>query len=159
MRYPVLAVFIIAVALACVAGFIYWWRKKPAVSATSGGKRAAHTSAARSSAQFKSAMSTRLIACVVAAALAFAGIISAAVVAGRPSKSADYDTLPSRKDIMLCLDVSGSLCGQNRAIVKVMKEAVKGLEGERIGITVFNVSSMVDVPLTDDYAYLEEKLL
>ena len=158
MRYPVLAVFIIAVALACVAGFIYWWRKKPAVSATSGGKRAAHTSAARSSAQFKSAMSTRFVACVVAAVLAFAGIISAAVVAGRPSKSADYDTLPSRKDIMLCLDVSGSLCGQNRAIVKVMKEAVKGLEGERIGITVFNVSSMVDVPLTDDYAYLEEKL-
>lgn len=158
MRYPFVAALIIAVALAAIAAFVYWRFKKPAVSAAAGGKRAAHTTSARSSATFKSAMTTRLVACIAAFALAFAGIVSAALVAARPAKSADYDSLPSRKDIMLCLDVSGSLCGQNRAIVNVMKDAVKGLEGERIGITVFNVSSMVDVPLTDDYAYLEEKL-
>ena len=142
MRYPFVAALIIAVALAAIAAFVYWRFKKPAVSAAAGGKRAAHTTSARSSATFKSAMTTRLVACIAAFALAFAGIVSAALVAARPAKSADYDSLPSRKDIMLCLDVSGSLCGQNRAIVNVMKDAVKGLEGE----------------LTDDYAYLEEKL-
>lgn len=71
------------------------------------------------------------------------------------------DTIEPEKynrDIFLCMDVSGSVIPVNQEIVESFKETIKELKGERIGITIFNASSVVLIPLTDDYNYILDTL-
>jgi hypothetical protein len=54
------------------------------------------------------------------------------------------------------MDVSTSVNDLNSELVKTYSEVVKSLKGERFGISIFNTSSYLLVPLTDDYDYLQE---
>ena len=60
----------------------------------------------------------------------------------------------SNRDIMLCMDISGSVNNLNTDLVETMKETVKTLKNERIGITVFDSMPYSVVPLTTDYTYV-----
>lgn len=60
----------------------------------------------------------------------------------------------SNRDIFLCMDVSYSVDMLNLQIVEALKETVNNLKGERFGISIFNTTSVVLVPLTDDYDYV-----
>lgn len=62
------------------------------------------------------------------------------------------------RDIFLCMDVSPSVTDLNQEIVKTFKETVKKLEGDRVGIMIFNTSAIVLSPLTDDYDYILDVL-
>ena len=62
------------------------------------------------------------------------------------------------RDIILCMDVSSSVNNLNAELVDTYKEIVSQLQGERFGISVFNTSSYLLVPLTDDYDYILEVL-
>jgi Ca-activated chloride channel family protein len=65
-------------------------------------------------------------------------------------------------DIMLLLDVSGSMSSQDfvpnrlEAAKEVMKEFVAGRNGDRIGIVVFGATAATIVPLTLDYAVVQQ---
>ena len=52
------------------------------------------------------------------------------------------------------MDVSISVNKLNEELVENLKQVVKGLKGERFGISIFNTSSVLLVPLTDDYQYV-----
>lgn len=58
------------------------------------------------------------------------------------------------RDIFLCMDVSYSVDKLNLEIVEALKETVSGLKGERFGISIFNTTSVLLVPLTNDYDYV-----
>lgn len=58
------------------------------------------------------------------------------------------------RDIFLCMDVSFSVNKLNEEVVKSLKNIVSSLKGERFGISIFNTSSVLLVPLTDDYDYV-----
>ena len=156
MRYVALFIIGLVITIALLAGlpFLLRVRKNP----QRGGKRAANTSGIKSSQVYTTAMNGRKIRTAAVSVLLAACMIGSFALLARPVSTSSYNSLPARKDIMLCLDVSGSLCGQNLEVIKAMREIIKGLEGERIGITVFNASAIVDVPLTDDYDYVSEKL-
>ena len=60
----------------------------------------------------------------------------------------------SNRDIMLCMDISGSVNNLNNNLVKTMKKTVSELKNERFGITVFDSNPFSLVPLTTDYQYV-----
>lgn len=62
------------------------------------------------------------------------------------------------RDIMLCLDTSDSMAGVDAGILAAFAEVAKELEGERIGLTIWNASAVTVFPLTDDYPFIVEQL-
>ena len=60
----------------------------------------------------------------------------------------------NNRDIVLCMDISGSVNSLNANLVKTMKTTVSSLKNERIGITVFDSMPLSLVPLTNDYKYV-----
>lgn len=62
------------------------------------------------------------------------------------------------RDIILCMDVSTSVDDLNRKLVTDLKDLVVELKGERIGIVIFNTSSVLLCPLTDDYDFILDQL-
>ena len=62
------------------------------------------------------------------------------------------------RDIFLCMDASRSVSDLNSGLTESLKEIVKNLHGERFGISIFNTSSVVLSPLTDDYNYINSIL-
>lgn len=62
------------------------------------------------------------------------------------------------RDVMLCLDVSGSMTDVDAEVLKVFSELAENFAGERIGLTIFNSSPVQVFPLTDDYALARESL-
>ena len=66
------------------------------------------------------------------------------------SNTSDTQTYHAR-DIMLCLDISGSLGKIDIPVMKSFNTLVGRLKGERIGMTVFNTSPLTLMPLTDNY--------
>lgn len=79
----------------------------------------------------------------------FALLLSARIATIDTSESPLYN-----RDIFLCMDVSTSVNELNENLVKSLKDIVNGLKGERFGISIFNSSSVLLVPLTNDYDYV-----
>lgn len=122
------------------------------------GIKAANTGRIKNSKVYLDLMRTyRIIACCMAASL-FAGVVSALFLVARPYKNSDVYTGIKKRDIILCLDVSYSLYDLNSEIIDYYKGVVRGLSGDRIGVSIFNTSTVTYVPLTDDYDYVAEKL-
>lgn len=92
-----------------------------------------------------------LIASVVAALVAGA-------VAARPSGIHANQEEDYKRDIMLCLDVSGSMVDVDAEILGVYQQIAAGLDGERVGMRIFDASSVMAFPLTSDYDYIAEQL-
>ncbi|MFC8302526.1 VWA domain-containing protein [Specibacter sp. NPDC057265] len=96
----------------------------------------------------------------LAVALAGAGVLglSLAVAAARPVTETLSAPESVNRDIMLCLDVSGSMLETDEAIVGVFSELVGSFRGERIGLVIFDSSAVTVFPLTDDYDFVAEQL-
>ena len=67
-------------------------------------------------------------------------------------------TVPRRRDIFLCMDVSYSIYELNADLVESLEEVVEGLDGDRFGICIYNTSTVLYVPMTDDYDFVISKL-
>lgn len=85
-------------------------------------------------------------------------MVAATILMARISSINSIDTNEYNRDIFLCMDVSDSVNELNLEIVKNMKETVNSLKGERFGISIFNSSNVILVPLTDDYNYVLDTL-
>ena len=85
-------------------------------------------------------------------------LLAAAYLIGRPSYNKKIDAGVKRRDIYLCLDVSYSLYELNADFVENLEEVVRGLEGDRVGISIFNTSTVEYMPLTTDMEFTIDKL-
>lgn len=94
----------------------------------------------------------------VAALAAVTLVVSAVAAAARPVELTTVQPEQRNRDIMLCLDTSGSMSSADAAVVQVFAELAKEFDGERIGLTVFDSSAVQVFPLTDDYGYVQEQL-
>ena len=85
-------------------------------------------------------------------------VIAAAVSAGAPvDRYTKYDKSSSR-DIILCLDASGSMLPYDSEIGDAFKQIISHFEGERISLQLWNAYSMTMFPLTDDYEMADDVL-
>lgn len=99
----------------------------------------------------------RVVNRVAVVSMAIALTLAVALVA-RPSQVSAGDERASSRDIVLCLDVSGSTLPYDREVIDTYLELVKHFEGERIGLSIFNSTSRTVFPLTDDYDLVTKQL-
>lgn len=93
-----------------------------------------------------------------AVALVAITVIMTAYLAARPvDRQIRQDELASR-DIVLCLDVSGSMVPFDSEIVDKFMELLPAFQGERVALAIWNSTTRTVFPLTDDYAMVEEQL-
>ncbi|GAB3597706.1 VWA domain-containing protein [Microbacterium tumbae] len=107
---------------------------------------------------FRQAVRRRGFALTGILVLAAASILTAGVVSARPQTAQTIQPVNTSRDIMLCLDVSGSMSDVDVEVLTVFDELLDGFEGERIGLTIFNSSPVQVFPLTDDYDFIREHL-
>src|SRR5690606_11976487 len=104
------------------------------------------------------AVSLRLVALTGAVLLAVGGLAAASVVAARPMQERIVQPETHTRDVMLCLDVSGSMTDVDGEVLKVFSTLAEDFQGERVGLTIFNSSPVQVFPLTDDYAFVRDNL-
>jgi len=85
-------------------------------------------------------------------------ILMTLILLSRPAKIENIENQNHSRDIFLCMDVSASVDELNFELVDNLKKTVNSLKGERFGISIFNSSSVLISPLTDDYQYILEEL-
>ncbi|MDQ0678163.1 Ca-activated chloride channel family protein [Arthrobacter pascens] len=85
-------------------------------------------------------------------------VVSAAAAAARPVELTTIRPEEHNRDIVLCLDASGSMSSADSAVVGVFAELAQQFDGERIGLTIFDSTAIQVFPLTDDYEYVQEQL-
>ena len=122
------------------------------------GIRAANTSRIKSTDIYKSIQRRYRILQVVMSVGLMGSMICALILVARPYENQDVYTGIKKRDIYICMDVSYSLYDLNAELTDYLKGVVAGLAGDRIGISIFNTSSVTYVPLTDDYDYVALKL-
>lgn len=95
-----------------------------------------------------------LLAC---AAISFlASLLSLTTVTARPTSRQEHKTATENRDVVLCLDVSGSMRFYQEELLSYFKKIVSELRGERIGVTIFDGKPANLIPPTDDYDALIE---
>lgn len=119
--------------------------------AKAGAVRVAHTARLRDLPIYRRAVRRRRLALGAVALVLLVAIGVSAYVAARPSVVETHRSQLDNRDIVLCLDTSGSMKDQNLAVVRTFRQLTAELAGERIALVVFNSMPLVLFPLTDDY--------
>lgn len=135
-----------------------WWGVRRARRAASTARLIARAERVRSLETVAQAVRMRTFAAVGVVVLGTVAVGAAAMIAARPQTAQVVQPVSSSRDIMLCLDVSGSMAQVDVEALEVFADLVDGFEGERIGLTVFNSTSVQIFPLTDDYAFVQTQL-
>ncbi|MDQ4215789.1 VWA domain-containing protein [Microbacterium sp. ASV81] len=107
---------------------------------------------------FRRAVRRRQAALAGVVALGVLAVVLGGVVAARPIAQRTVQPVSTNRDIMLCLDVSGSMTDVDKEIASIFDRLANGFKGERIGLTIFNSSAVQVFPLTDDYSFIQEHL-
>ena len=138
----------ILAAAVCLIAFLL--RRKPDISKS---LRAANTRRLKEHPLYKRKMLEAKILRILAMAGILLSLVAAAFLTSRPFKSERVKDTVSRRDIFLCIDTSSSNYSGVGELVQSFREIVDGLDGDRIGISLFNTSSIQYVPMTDDYEF------
>ncbi|HLT84323.1 MAG TPA: VWA domain-containing protein, partial [Phototrophicaceae bacterium] len=89
---------------------------------------------------------------------AIVAALGSALLLARPAERDVRAEVLATRDIVLCLDVSGSMIEFDTEIVQTFSEMVESFDGERIALSVWNSTSRTVFPLTDDYALVTDEL-
>jgi len=97
----------------------------------------------------------RLLVGLIASLLVL--LAGVALITARPASVSSVQPKLSNRDIVLCLDVSGSMVDYDKEVLDVFGELSEQFTGERISLVVFNASAVTRFPLTSDYDYITEQ--
>lgn len=147
-------VIIAVVVLALVLG----WFARSARQENRRVKWVANASYLTSLPSFKSRLTRYRVFLLGLAVVLVGATVVTGILAARPvDKETRADELATR-DIVLCLDVSGSMIEYDTEIVERFLELLPSFHGERIALSIYNSTSRTVFPLTDDYTLVEEQL-
>ena len=154
MMYPWVLALVAGIALVlAIATVLLTRRPQPHA-----GKPLAYPERIRGLASFQ-ALAKRLL---VLGAVEILGVLlalgGAALVVARVIDTTPNAEERSNRDVLLCLDVSGSMIDVDKAMIDVYLQLAEKLEGERIGLVLFDASAVTVFPLTDDARYVQEQL-
>lgn len=107
---------------------------------------------------FLRAQRTARVVRVLQVGIAVLGVIAASVLSGRIATERIETPDFASRDIVLCLDVSGSMYEYDTEILQTFAEMVDGFEGERVALSIFNSTSRTVFPLTNDYDLIHREL-
>lgn len=92
-----------------------------------------------------------------AAALVALALVASITLSARPSEESTVQPDLASRDIVLCLDISGSMIAFDQAILEVFDELSEEFTGERISLVLFNASAVTYFPLSSDYDYIQRQ--
>ena len=154
LKYPLFLKIGIPVLVLGIAAILWFGRRRK----YSDGRRVANTSFFRKAPEYAQRHRTRLLLTVLMIISLVGVMVMTLVLAARPYRTERTSNGVKKRDIFLCLDVSYSICYLNYDLVQSLEEVVAGLSGDRFGITIFNTSSVLYVPMTDDYEFIISRL-
>lgn len=154
LTYPL----VVPVGLAVVAllAALVWWlmrRRNPATPVA-----LANTALLRSLPEYARALRRQRLVVWGTAVLAGVTAVAAVIGAARPTERSAVVADKDNRDIVLCLDVSGSMVDVDTEVVATFRILAEGFRGERIGMVIFNSSAVPVFPLTDDYDFVADQL-
>lgn len=91
-------------------------------------------------------------------ALLSLNFIVAVVMTARPAAVSIITPTQQNRDIMLCLDTSGSVLAEDTKLLNRFSSLVKSFKGQRFGLTLFNASAVTIIPLNDNYELISQRL-
>ncbi|WP_157074904.1 VWA domain-containing protein [Janibacter limosus] len=147
---------IVLLAVAVVAGLGWWFAGRDKVDTDA--VLVAHTRRLTRLPAYQAAVARQRARLLGLGLLIAIVVLPLAVAAGRPGTTETIDPEKNNRDIMLCLDVSGSMIRTDKAVLEDFAEIVKNFRGERIGLVLWNNQAVTAFPLTDDYDLVEEQL-
>lgn len=154
MRYPWLTVLIFVVALLLVFQVVIRSRRD------SGGPPlwVANSALLRQLPAYRHRQVVTRFAVSFLAVFMLVSLTAAATLSGAPvDRRVDNPSLASR-DLVLCLDASGSMLPYDGQILDRMRELVEQFEGERVALQLWSAQSVVKFSLTDDYELVDDVL-
>lgn len=157
MRYPLLflAVLLVGAAIIFWAGFSAWRASERGLPAR---VWLANTQMLRMLPAFKVRQNrTRMVAALLAGAVV-AALVGASLLAGAPVDRREENPNLGRRDLVLCLDASGSMLPYDGQILDRMRELVEQFDGERVALQMWSALSIIKFSLTDDYELIDEVL-
>lgn len=146
---PVLALLVI--------GLLVWWARTRG-RLPAGAAYVAHAARLRTLPRYQALVRRRVVlgACLSIAALTTCA--GAIVLSGRVQERQTMEQNDRTRDIMLCLDASGSMAEVDAQVLREFRTIVDGLQGERVGLTIWSGVAITVFPLTDDYDFVVEQL-
>lgn len=152
IRYPILLILIPILII------LYLFLIKNKNKEIKTGSKIANTSYLKETDYYKSLIKKyKIIKLVLSIAFVIA-ILSSTILISRLSKTEENKQNEYKRDIVLCMDVSASVDKLNKELVNNLKQTVTSLKGERFGISIFNTTSVLIAPLTDDYEFITNSL-
>ena len=107
---------------------------------------------------FVRAQRTARVVRVLQVGVAVFAVIAASLLSGRIASERIETPEFSSRDIVLCLDVSGSMYESDTEILSTFAQMVDSFEGERVALSIFNSTSRTVFPLTNDYDLIKREL-
>ena len=148
LRYPFIIIIVIIVII------LYFFISKKKIVKYKIGSKIANTQYIKNTDYYKKKIKKYNILRRLIIACFCTSILCSTILISRLAKIETINTDIYNRDIFLCMDVSKSVDELNIELVESLKSIVNNLHGERFGISIFNTSSIVLVPLTDDYDYV-----
>lgn len=156
MRYGWM--FIPVILITGAIAFLAWYRYR--INSIKRSKKhaavIAHTSSIKQRPAYKKALKQYYILLGTAAFFLASTLFSFAALAARPIEIRADRNINKTRDVVLCLDVSGSMSKYSDELLRHLADLVKGFSGERIGITVFDSVAINLLPMSDDYGAVDE---
>lgn len=153
-RWP----WLLLVLAIVVLGLMVWWSRSRGSRATGTASYVAHAARLRALPRYQALVRRQMVigACLTLTALvACAGAI---LLAGRVQERQTTQQNDRTRDIILCLDASGSMAEVDAQVLSEFRRIVTGLQGERVGLTIWSGVAITIFPLTDDYDFVLDQL-
>ena len=156
MRYGYLIAVVLGVI--AVAAAFGWWRVGLRLHARERRGWVANTGYVRDLPRYRALMRRTRMAVAGLLAVFCAAAVSLSVVAANPVDRHVDDRRLASRDIVLCLDASGSMLEYDSEIGDAFKSLVEHFNGERVSLYLWSGRSVRKFPLTDDYTMVNENL-
>ena len=153
LRWP----WAIAVVAGLVLVLLLWWSRRPRRPAGAA-VLVAGTERLRSLPRYRALVRRHRVRGLLVTLGALVVVAGAVLVLARPQTTETEPRASRSRDLMLCLDGSGSMDDDNLAVVQEMLRVVDGLEGDRVGMMLWSGTAVLIFPLTDDYDYARDQL-
>jgi len=154
LKWPWLVLLLVVLVIGLLAVWVrIWWQRRP-----SGASYVAHAARLRALPRYQALVQRRRLLGGFGSVAALVACVGGIVLGGRVQETQVMERDESARDIMLCLDASGSTAPWNIDVIQELRDIVRGLQGERIGLTIWNNAAITKFPLTDDYEFVLDRL-
>ena len=148
-------IVLLAVVAATALG---WWRARRAGERSGKKGWVANTGFLRGLPKYQALVRRTRASLAMACVCFMIAVIATSVSSGAPVDRYVKHDKSSSRDIVICLDASGSMLPYDSKIGDAFKQIISHFEGERISLQLWNAYSMTMFPLTDDYEMANDVL-